>query len=29
VETADENMALVAHPRDRIEGLQDDGAGAL
>jgi hypothetical protein len=29
VETAYENLALVAHPGNRIEGLEDDGAGAL
>jgi len=29
VEAADENLALVAHLGDGIEGLQDDGAGAL
>ena len=29
VEAANENLALVAHPGDGIEGLQDDGAGAL
>ena len=29
VEAAYQNLALVAHLRDGIEGLQDDGAGAL
>jgi hypothetical protein len=29
VEAANENLALVTHPGDGIEGLQDDGAGAL
>ena len=29
VEAADENLALVAHPGNGIEGLEDDGTGAL
>src|ERR1035438_7325411 len=28
VEAANENLALVAHPGNRIEGLEDHGAGA-
>src|ERR1019366_7097400 len=29
VEAANENLALITHPGDDIEGLQDDGAWAL
>ena len=29
MKTADENLALVAQPGNRIEGLEDDGARAL
>jgi hypothetical protein len=29
VEAANENCALVAHPSDGIEGLEDGGTGAL
>jgi hypothetical protein len=29
VEAANEYLTFIAHPRDGIEGLQDDGAGTL